>query len=122
MVALSVSISASTSPFFTVSPTCLCQPAITPTSMVSLRRGISTTSSILDKSKVVVEAVETIVSVAGELDGVEDGEGVTGVAAAAGLLSKDEISSPSLPIMANRSFTWIFDPFSPPKCKSTPSL
>jgi len=72
--------------------------------MVSLRRGISTTSSILDKSKVVVEAVEMIVSVAGELDGVEDGEGVTGVAAAAGLLSKDEISSPSLPIMANRSY------------------
>ena len=46
MVALSVSISANTSPFFTASPTFLCHPAITPSVIVSLRRGIKTTSSI----------------------------------------------------------------------------
>ena len=46
MVALSVSISASTSPFLTASPTFLCQEAMTPSVIVSLSRGINTTSSI----------------------------------------------------------------------------
>jgi hypothetical protein len=46
-VALSVSISASNSPFFTGSPTFLCQAAITPSVIVSLRRGIKITSAIV---------------------------------------------------------------------------
>src|SRR6185312_2674731 len=46
MVALSVSTSASNSPFFTGSPTFLCQAAITPSVMVSLNRGIKITSAI----------------------------------------------------------------------------
>ena len=50
MVALSVSISASTSPFFTASPTFLFHVAITPSVMVSLNLGIKTTSSIFDIS------------------------------------------------------------------------
>ena len=46
MVALSVSISASNSPLETLSPTFLCQAAITPSVMVSLKRGILIISAI----------------------------------------------------------------------------
>jgi hypothetical protein len=46
MVALSVSTSASRSPFFTLSPTFLCQAAITPSVIVSLSLGIKITSAI----------------------------------------------------------------------------
>ena len=66
MVALSVSISANTSPFFTVSPTFLCHPAITPSVMVSLNLGINTTSSIAETSNVLaVAAAGAVVVVAG---------------------------------------------------------
>src|SRR6267378_105281 len=47
MVALSVSISAINSPAFTVSPTFLCQAAITPSVMVSLILGMSTISALM---------------------------------------------------------------------------
>ena len=50
MVALSVSISARISPFFTESPTFLCQSAITPSVIVSLNRGIRMTSSCFVRS------------------------------------------------------------------------
>ena len=52
IVALSVSMSANTSPFLTESPICLCHPAITPSVIVSLNLGINTTSSIAEKSAV----------------------------------------------------------------------
>ena len=51
MVALSVSISANTSPFLTASPTFFCHPAITPSVMVSLKRGIKTISSLFNTSE-----------------------------------------------------------------------
>ena len=54
-MALSVSISAKTSPFLTVSPICLCHPAITPSVIVSLNLGINTTSSIAETSAAGVE-------------------------------------------------------------------
>ena len=57
MVALSVSMSAKISPFFTASPTFFCHPAITPSVIVSLKRGIKTTSSIEEIS------IEAVVSV-----------------------------------------------------------
>src|SRR5947208_16817733 len=47
MLALSVSISAMTSPFLTSSPSCFSQRAIVPASMVSLRRGMTTSVDIL---------------------------------------------------------------------------
>jgi hypothetical protein len=46
MVALSVSISASTSPDLTASPTFLVQAATTPSVMVSLNLGMYTTSAM----------------------------------------------------------------------------
>ena len=51
MVALSVSISAISSPDFTVSPTFLCHLAITPSVIVSLIFGIRTISAILSQLK-----------------------------------------------------------------------
>src|SRR3954447_20820842 len=45
MVALPVSISASTSPSDTLSPSCLSQRAMVPSSIVSPRRGITTSSA-----------------------------------------------------------------------------
>ena len=50
-------MSANTSPFLTISPICLCHPAITPSVMVSLNLGIKTTSSIDEKSAVGVVIV-----------------------------------------------------------------
>jgi hypothetical protein len=50
MVALSVSTSANNSPFFTGSPTFLCHAAITPSVIVSLKRGIKITSAIGQKN------------------------------------------------------------------------
>ena len=58
IVALSVSMSANTSPFLTESPICLCHPAITPSVIVSLNLGINTTSSIAEKSAVGAAGVE----------------------------------------------------------------
>ena len=46
MVALSVSISASTSPLFTLSPTFLCHALTTPSVVVSLNFGMRTISAI----------------------------------------------------------------------------
>jgi hypothetical protein len=54
MVALSVSISANKLPLFTVAPTFLFQPAMTPSVIVSLSLGINTTSSILLISRLLV--------------------------------------------------------------------
>ena len=55
-------MSASTSPFLTVSPICLCHPAITPSVIVSLNLGINTTSSIAETSIVGVDGAAVVVA------------------------------------------------------------
>src|ERR1700676_1026249 len=105
MVALSVSISASMSPFFTVSPTFLCHSAITPSVMVSLNLGIRITSSILDRSgEADGGAVDWLLLAAAAF-----GEGVAAGAAAGELpaerfpalpFTREEMSSPGAPIIA----------------------
>ena len=118
MVALSVSISANTSPFLTVSPTFFCQPAITPSVMVSLKRGISTTSSIA--------ATSTAAFAAGAA-GAEETAGAFSVAgtAAGEPAPTDAISeatsSPAFPIIASKSLTCNLPPFVVPICNKTPS-
>ena len=76
MVALSVSISANTSPLVTLSPIFLCHPAITPSVMVSLKRGINTTSSIALRSA-------TAVAVAVGMFSVDVVDGIAGADVAA---------------------------------------
>ena len=122
MVALSVSISASTSPFLTVSPTFLCHPAITPSVMVSLSRGINTTSSMAATSMAGVEVTGA------ELAACTTGAGVAaGVAGWAPALAPEccvinaETSSPALPKMASRLFTCNFPPLGVPMYNKTPS-
>ncbi len=133
MVALSVSISASISPFFTTSPTCLCQADITPSVMVSLSRGINTTSSILLRSIGAAALLFCTVSFFAEtspsaLPAVSvsfvGGFCLSGCALPAGLLPEIccEISSPFLPIIARRSLTCILPPLSAPKWSKVPSL
>ena len=98
MVALSVSISASTSPFFTVSPTFLFHPAITPTSIVSLSLGIKTTSSILEISSpgVVGEVMAAAVTgVAGAVSAADDVSATDAALFVVFPLIKELISSPT---------------------------
>ena len=115
MVALSVSISANTSPFLTVSPTFFCQPAITPSVMVSLKRGISTTSSIAATSTAAgaagAEATAGAFSVAGT---------AAGEPAPTDAIS-EATSSPAFPIIASKSLTCNLPPFVVPICNKTPS-
>src|SRR3954453_7283051 len=71
MTALSVSISARTSPFSTLSPGCLSHLAIVPSSMVSLRRGIDTSGmGDLPSSASGSNAVERLVDDLDEMAGV----------------------------------------------------
>ena len=111
MVALSVSISANTSPFLTVSPTFFCQPAITPSVMVSLKRGISTTSSMAATSNAAGAAGAEAVAGAGA---------ATGEPAPTDAMS-EATSSPALPIIASKSLTCNLPPFVVPICNKTPS-
>ena len=129
MVALSVSISANTSPFETLSPSFLCQPAITPSVMVSLKRGINTTSSIVLASILFVVVAEIVVGA----------EGLAGAlvlavfaALAVGVVAAAEapcvfaaisavMSSPCFPKMANKSFTCNLPPRGVPICNKIPS-
>ena len=126
MVALSVSISANTSPFETLSPTFLCQPAITPSVMVSLKRGINTTSSIVLASilfvvvaglvgaaGVVVEVFAVDAAVSVELAVVEAPWVFAAISA--------EMSSPCFPKMASKSFTCNLPPRGVPICNKMPS-
>ena len=143
MVALSVSISASTSPFFTGSPTFFCQVAITPSVMVSLRRGISTTSSILEMSMVTACGLASATGAVASADGTcgatasvfgcsalgasAVGTGAASEATAAApppvfCAINAATSSPCLPMIASKSFTCNFAPSFPPRCSSTPSL
>ena len=117
MVALSVSISANTSPFFTVSPTFLCHPAITPSVMVSLNLGINTTSSIAETSNVFAGAEAVFVVAAGAAACAAG----AGAAPAEFCAINAVISSPCLPKMANKSFTCNLPPRGVPICNKTPS-
>ena len=101
MVALSVSISASMSPSSTVSPTCLSQEATVPSSMVSLRRGmliISTPSGMAAASVSAGGASSVFASSA------------FASSAGAVALSSAETSSPSSPMMANKTSTGAVSP------------
>ena len=119
MVALSVSISANTSPFLTVSPTFFCQPAITPSVIVSLKRGISTTSSIAATSSAGLADAATGAAVAVAGAGSVAGA-AAGVPAPTDAIS-EATSSPALPIMASKSLTCNLPPFVVPICNKTPS-
>ena len=117
MVALSVSISANTSPFFTVSPTFLCHPAMTPSVIVSLNLGIKTTSSIAGTSMAFAAgAAGAGVVAAGAVCATEAGAAPPEFCAINAL-----ISSPCLPKMANKSFTCNLPPRGVPICNKTPS-
>ena len=127
MVALSVSISANTSPFVTLSPTFLCQPAITPSVIVSLKRGINTTSSIVLASTVFA-GVAVLVDEAAGVVGAEVLEVVAvtvelAVAEAPFVFTAISavISSPCFPNMANKSFTCNLPPRGVPICNKIPS-
>ena len=118
MVALSVSISANTSPFLTVSPTFFCQPAITPSVMVSLKRGMSTTSSIAATSSAGLADAAPGAAVAAGAGSVAGA--AAGVPAPTDAIS-EATSSPALPIMASKSLTCNLPPFVVPICNKTPS-
>ena len=134
MVALSVSISANTSPLVTLSPSFLCQPAITPSVMVSLKRGINTTSSIVLTSILILVLFVALAVVF--IDVLAAGVAVVvlavEVAVASGELSAAEapfvfaaisavMSSPCFPKMANKSFTCNLPPRGVPICNKIPS-
>src|SRR5450432_255562 len=109
-------MSASISPFFTWSPTFLCQAAITPSVIVSLRRGIRITSCMEDKSSPDAEAVldagadaatlgcEAAAAVAA---GAADATGATVAAGAVDppVFNRVLMSSPGFPIIASKSLT-----------------
>ena len=118
MVALSVSISANTSPFLTVSPTFFCQPAITPSVIVSLKRGMSTTSSIAATSSAGLADAATGAAVAAGAGSVA---GAAAVVPAPTDAISEATSSPALPIMASKSLTCNLPPFVVPICNKTPS-
>ena len=123
MVALSVSISAKISPFFTASPTFFCHPAITPSVMVSLKRGIKTTSSILLKSilselaAIRAAAVSTFVFSG---TAIVTGASLVFCTEFVFCATKAETSSPAVPIMANKSLTCNLPPRGVPICNKTP--
>src|SRR5450432_497218 len=112
-------MSASISPFFTWSPTFLCQAAITPSVIVSLRRGIRITSCMEDKSSPDAEAVldagadaatlgcEAAAAVAAGAAGAADATGATVAAGAVDppVFNRVLMSSPGFPIIASKSLT-----------------
>ena len=118
MVALSVSISANTSPLATLSPTFLCQAAITPSVIVSLKRGINTTSSIVLASILFAVVAGLVVEAVGDA-----GAEVLAAAEAPFVFAAISavISSPCFPNMANKSFTCNLPPRGVPICNKIPS-
>ena len=130
MVALSVSISANTSPLVTLSPTFLCQPAITPSVIVSLKRGINTTSSIVLASILFVVVAGLAVEAAGVVGALvlvavfaalAIGEVAAAEAPRVFAAISAVISSPCFPNMANKSFTCNLPPRGVPICNKIPS-
>ena len=116
IVALSVSISARISPSFTSSPTFFNHVATVPSVMVSLRRGIVTTTTPFGSSEV-----------CGLLFMVSDSvEASTFASATAGLAAppeiRPEISSPSFPMMAKRESTVAVSPSLIPMYNKVPEL
>ena len=113
-MALSVSISARISPSETLSPTFFNHVATVPSVMVSLKRGIVTTTTPLGKVVVgcwlLVVGSETVSSAT-----------IVSVFGADGL-SKEEISSPSFPIIANKESQGADSPSLIPIYKRVPEL
>jgi len=118
IVALSVSISASISPSETLSPTFFNQVATVPSVIVSLKRGIVTTTTPAGKAAEVA-AAGAVVSV---LTSIVAGAASDTGAAVAPPAIKAEISSPSFPIMANKESIGAVSPSLIPMYKSVPSL
>ena len=107
IVALSVSISANISPSSTKSPTFFNQLATVPSSMVSLKRGIVTTTTPSGSSTDAVVFVSTPPSTDSSLVSICP----SWVDSSPDDPSKSEdISSPSSPIMANNSSTFVVSP------------
>ena len=126
IVALSVSISARISPSLTLSPTFFNQVATVPSVIVSLKRGIVTTTTPSGNS--------ALASALGASSVFESSLGVSVVsfsslavsfgasAAASPPDNKAEISSPSSPMIANKESTGAVSPAAIPICKRVPSL
>ena len=110
-------MSAKISPFLTESPTFFCHPAITPSVIVSLKRGIKTTSSILLKS--ILSALATT-GAAGVSTFVFSGAAFVSEPVLVFCATKAETSSPAAPIIANKSLTCNFPPRGVPTCNKTP--
>ena len=115
MVALSVSISARISPSSTVSPTPLSHDATVPSSIVSLKRGILTTSTPSG-----MLAAGCSVDSSGWDSSASEVSSTAAVADSS--LSKPLISSPSSPIMASKLSTAALSPSAIPMCNKKPSL
>ncbi|MNE34728.1 hypothetical protein D3C87_801010 [compost metagenome] len=105
IVALSVSISAKISPSATVSPTFFNQVATVPSVIVSLKRGIVTTITPFGNSAAFAGAAVSVFASAA-------GASAFGASAAGASppAKRAEISSPSLPMIANNESTGAVSP------------
>ncbi|MNE27715.1 hypothetical protein D3C80_1211340 [compost metagenome] len=117
IVALSVSISARMSPSTTVSPTFFNQVATVPSVIVSLKRGIVTTTTPFGSDVAAAGA-----AVSSFFASAATGAVSAGAAAAGFPANKAEISSPSLPMIAKRLSTGAVSPSGIPICNRVPSL
>src|SRR6187402_2657433 len=105
IVALSVSISARISPSTTLSPTFFNQEATVPSVIVSLKRGIVTTTTPFGKVAAVAAGTDSTAAGAAEPPAI-----------------KADTSSPSFPIIANKESTGAVSPSGIPIYKRVPSL
>src|SRR6478735_10873073 len=116
IVALSVSISARISPSTTLSPTFFNQEATVPSVIVSLKRGIVTTTTPFGK------AAAGAATASGAFASATTGADSTAAGAADPPPIKADTSSPSFPMIANKESTGAVSPSGIPIYKSVPSL
>ena len=131
IVALSVSISARISPSSTLSPTFFNQVATVPSSMVSLNRGIVTTTTpsgrLAEADSSGVSFSSVFSSLSSDVDSLESSSFLSSLAGffssfeAPPPFTNSEISSPSSPMIAKSSSTLAVSPSLIPMCNKVPS-